>query len=295
VLCLGTVLCATSASAAETLLRWQFREGQRLHVRIGQVTKTETVVGDTTSTLAMEMILEMDWQVTRVDKGTSARLTQKFTRLALKSTSPEGTTVAYDSDSKDAVAEEMEDVASAARPLLQSTFHAAMTDRGEITSVSLPAETDSLLRSGPDLARIRQLLTTHGIQQVLRQSLGVLPEQAVNTGDTWNRQGTVDSPQGKITFDSRFSYEGAQQYQGRQVERISVATDIALDAEDAAADGGPQRKPQAMTGSILFDNQSGHLFRSVTHQKLQSSTPFREGTITVRANSSVWTHIEAVR
>ena len=194
--------------AAEVQLRWQLAPGTELHIQLAQTSKTETTIRDRVTAVAIDTGLDLQWNVDRVDTEGTLHLTQAFTRLWLRSVSPDGKTMAYDSSLPPDSAAETKAIADAVRALLQLRVSISLSNRGEILDVQRPPETDSLLGDLPALAGWKSLLTREGMQRTLHQALGTLPEGPVDVGSTWTIVRQTESPLGPIEATDTYTYEG---------------------------------------------------------------------------------------
>jgi len=280
--------------AAEVQLRWQLAAGTELHIQLAQTSKTETTIRDRVTAIAIDTGLDLQWNVDRVDTEGTLHLTQAFTRLWLRSVSPDGKTMAYDSSLPPDSAAETKAIADAVRALLQLRVSISLSNRGEILDVQRPPETDSLLGDLPALAGWKSLLTRDGMQRTLHQALGTLPEGPIDVGSTWTTVRRTESPLGQITATDTYTYEGPSADSNRRLERIRVATQLKL--PDA---GTPPRPPerverQQLEGIYLFDAAAGFLAESRMTQTLVSEVPYGDGTIQVSTTSSLVTKLARV-
>ena len=182
--------------AAEIQLRWQLAPGTELHIQLAQTSKTETTIRDRVTAVAIDTGLDLQWNVDRVDTEGTLHVTQAFTRLWLRSVSPDGKTMAYDSSLPPDSAAETKAIADAVRSLLKLRVSMSLSNRGEILDVQRPPETDSLLGDLPALAGWKSLLTREGLQRTLHQAMGTLPEGPVDVGSTWSIVRQTESPLG---------------------------------------------------------------------------------------------------
>jgi hypothetical protein len=285
---LALLLATASGFGAEKakMLRWKFRAGEALHVRLAQTTATETVVKERPVSMRVEMGLDMTWRIERVDRDGTGHLTASFTRFAVTSTGPDGKSVAFDSAAVEPPAAEARELARTVTPLLASRFQVALSARGEIKDVVLAAETESRLRDAPALSGWRDLLTKTGLNRTLRQSLGLLPARPVAVGNAWKDVYEIDSPAGQIRLTSAYTYRGSRTVSGRPGERLEVTTEVASRADGS---GPEESRPirQQYSGTLLFDAVAGHLAESELHQTIRSETVYRDKKIQVQASNTV--------
>ena len=71
-----------------------------------------------------------------------------------------------------------------------------------------------------------KLLSTTGIGHTLRPALGLLPEGAVQPGDTWSQSQEAESPAGQFRLSSTFMYDGPVARAAPAADRIRVVAEI---------------------------------------------------------------------
>jgi hypothetical protein len=300
-ICLAAVLAVAfcpspPARAAEVQLRWQLAPGSKLNIQLVQTSKTETAIRDRVTAVAIDTGLDLQWNVERVDTDGTLHLTQAFTRLWLRSVSPDGKTISYDSSAYDSssspnVAAETKAIAGAVRTLLKLRVSMSLSNRGEILAVQRPPETDSLLGDLPALAGWKSLLTREGLWRTLHQALGTLPEGPVDVGSTWSIVRQTESPTGPISATDTYTYDGPSADSDRRLERIRVATQLKL--PDAATPPRPSERVerQQLEGVYLFDVAAGFLAESRMTQTLVSEVPYGDAKIRVTTSSSLVTKL----
>ncbi len=281
----------TSADAEAKLLRWKLCEGDQLSVHVVQTTRTETAVKEKSTGMSVQTAMKMLWKVDHVDADDTIRMTQAFTRLAMKTTDSNSKTVVYDSASSAQSSEETKEIARMVAPLLRSRFTVAMSERGEIVEVTPTDETKSLLADVPALPNWRQLLTSDGIGQMLRQSFAVLPESPVAGGDTWTANYDIDSPVGKIHVANTYSYQGTQPEDGNSLETITVVTQTKVEAEEEPLLKAARPTFRQYTGVFYFNSAAGRLVQSRLTQDMSSEVPYQDTMIQAKANSTIVTSV----
>jgi len=268
-------------------LRWRLAAGTQWQVQLAQTSRTETTIRERVTAVAIETGLELEWQVERVEADGTAQLTQTFTRLWLRSASPDGQTLEYDSRSPSAPAAETRTLAAAVQTLLRLRTSLSLSDRGEILAVQRPAETDSLLGDLPAAAGWKTLLTRDGMQRTLHQALGRLPEEPVATGSTWTVVRQQDSPLGPLSATDTYCYDGPTAVRGLALQRIRVATHWNRPAVAAATPAPERVERQQLDGEYWFDAAAGFLAQSRMTQTLVSEVPYGDGQIQVKTLSTL--------
>ncbi len=284
--------CANAPSvAAETPLRWRLTPGTRLNLQLAQTTRTQTTVKDSVTSVQIESGFDLQWTVERVDADGTMRLTQAFTRLWLKTVSPDGKSSAYDSASREEPAADAQAIADAVRTLLRIRIGVSLSPRGEVLDVQRSAELESLLGNLPALAGWKALLTKEGMSRTLQQALGRLPETPVDIGDRWSGMREIQTPLGKIVATAEFTYEGATRDGDRVLERIGVATEVKPAGDPTSPATADKLPHQQLAGVYLFDAAAGFLAESNLTQTLQTEVPYAGGKIQVKTISKLRTEV----
>lgn len=284
-----------SVRAADVQLRWRLAAGSQLWLQLRQTSRTETAIQDRVTAVAIDTGLDLHWHVDRVDAEGTAQLTQSFTRLWLRSVSPDGKVLAYDSNAASPPAAESQALADAVQTLLRARVTLTLSSRGEILAVQRPAETDSLLGDLPASAGWKSLLTRDGMQRTLHQALGRLPEGPVAAGSTWSIVRQLDAPQGQLTATDTYAYDGAVEADGRPLERIRVTTQYQLPGAASMTPAPERVERQQVEGEYLFDATAGLLAEAKQTQTLVSEVPYGDGKIRVTTRSELTTRLSATQ
>jgi hypothetical protein len=293
ILLAGWLACRpASLAAAEKTLRWKFTAGQQLLVDLRQTTVTEARSRDEPQRMTTEMVLEMLWEVDRVDGDGTAATTQSFRRLAAKTVAPRVPPLVYDSAADTPPAPEVKTLAEALQALLKSRFPITLSRRGEIGGPPRTAEAESQLAHDPRWAGLVRLMTAEGVRQTLSPALGLLPSGPVKSGATWNQLRDVESPQGRLRIVAEYTYAGPMTDDGRALERIRVETTLRVIGGDPSAVLEPLPQ-QRMQGVLLFDAAAGRLVRSELSQTLTSQGTYRNKKVAMTATTTVTLQITA--
>lgn len=266
--------------SAGELLRWKFKEGQTFQVKIEQATQTTTEVNKKQISMSLDMTMEMDWTVEKVAADQTAKLSQVFTRLAMKASVPGAKTVEFDSASKQEPTAEAAEILAGVSPLLKARFRLSMTELGEIQDVQVSEEELTAAFANAASTKLKELFSQESITKTLRQALMQLPQEEVNAGATWTQSRSTTTPLGDIKQDAKFTLVGEDEKTGSQ--KIQVATTLTL-----TPSGKSRLKEHASTGLRLFDQEAGRLVSSTTNQELLTESSYRETKILVSTKTRV--------
>jgi hypothetical protein len=298
----GWLLPASSSFSAETAAKaiaWRMQPGDQLRIRMTQRIRTEMLIGEKRTEISMLSAMELHWRVVRTvplapGPGDAMHVEQSVKRLILQVTEADGKTSNYDSASPEAVPKPLEEIAATVRPLLNSRISVVLTPQGEIRSVQVPAETDSLLRGVPAYTRWKNLLTREGIDRMLRQALGRMPEQPVSAGDVWEDTHEIDTPSGKMTLANRYEYRGTVVENGRNLDVVQRTTMVRSAEQRGEFDEPPPRREQRDTGILHFDVTAGRLVRSQNRQEIATESAWEGGRLRVSSTGTLDTVIEPI-
>lgn len=80
------------------------------------------------------------------------------------------------------------------------------------------------------LSRLEQVLNDDAMVQMMQVALPVLPEAAIEVGDSWTHRADMNNPLfGSVTVDSTYSFEGIERYAGEACARLAVTFDMQFD------------------------------------------------------------------
>jgi len=282
-----------AAAAGETTLRWNLPSGTALNVQLTQTTRTQTTVQDAVAAVQIEAGCDLRWTVDGEAADGTIQLTQAFTRLWLKTASPDGQASVYDSASPEEPAADVTALADAVRPLLRVRIGMSLSPRGEILDVRRAAELDRLLRDLPALSGWKSLLTKEGMSRTLHRALGTLPKDPVNAGDQWTVTRQLDTPLGRLVATDTCTYEGPVRDGQRTLDTIRIATDMRLagDAASPAAAATDRWPRQQLQGVYRFDAAAGFLAESRVSQTLLAEVPYAGGKIQIKTVSTLGTRL----
>lgn len=259
---LVVVSSAASVADAQTTLRYQFKEGDKLQYVIDQKMKmTMSVMGMDIET-KMNMTLQLSWAVLGVDKEGNAKLQLKITHAKM---AMEGVTgnVAVDSSSDkepdDPVGKLMHQVAKATGAMEMT---GTLLPTGEMRNAVVSEATLKAMKNLPG-AGGGNMLSPESFKTMINNV--VLPTESVTKGKTWTHKTEAKTPLGTTTTDNLFTYEGSTGKEGAKLEKISIKPTVSIEANpDAPAK--IKIKSSKGSGTVLFDNKAGRVVEMTNQQ-----------------------------
>jgi len=258
--------------SAQVRLRWKFRAGQQMQLKISQKATTTTSVNNRPLAITSALEMDVDWTVGKLASRGAAEMTQQFSRLAIKFQAPDAEPVEYDSQRDKNPTGQLLRMANRVQPLLDSPFRVTVGARGQITEVLSSPDASQTVNS----PRLKRFISAEQLASVLRQSNLVLPEMAVSVGDSWETDSVQVSPLGEVKLTTAYTYKGIQERGGRELALIAVETTL----EEAKSPRLPNKKSGRLTrhiqsGEIYFDVQAGYLKSSQVRQERTTEKLYR--------------------
>ena len=289
----SVLLCAqvlAGRSSAQTEFRWKLQPGEQFAVSVAQQTTSDVAYSGKKIATQIDISMELGWTVTAADDK-MITIKQSLRRMVLKMESPKVGKVAYDSADKSRPSGAAREVAAAVEPLLSAEILLEMSPRGEVQSAKPANEAAEKLlaaQSDPDA-----LGSKDAIQQLLKQSLIVLPENAVAEGDTWTTVTEISSALGKGQQETTYHLTGVVEQEGAKLQEIKSTSK--LDLTPSTAKDAPTIKEHAQSGTVRFSIDQGRVVSAEQEQKLITERPYRETTIVVSLSSKQTTTIKPVK
>ena len=247
-------LLAPGAAHAQKLLRWKFQPGETVKFAMTQdMNQTLTMAGNAPPiTMTTTQQMDITWHVKSVDSPERISLTQTFDRAKIKTQSPQGVLMEYDTAS----GKPAEGLAQMAVPMYDAIIgkeiRMVYTDRGVVTEMTLPP---GMLEAINKTAGSGQgnLFSEDWMRQMAETV--ILPKDPVTPGQTWSHEFALQNTgTGAIKSTTTFRYEGTEKRNGKMVEKISLVSKFDIKGGDKAEIG---IKEQASEGTIYFDNEAG--------------------------------------
>ena len=293
----GAFCLQGSTAEGQQSLRWKFQPSSVYHVTFQQKTTSKTQVGDQIIEVRLHMTMEMDWKILQVDAAGLARMEQSFRRIRIKLENPKVESVLYDSSADTKPGEGAAQIAASLSPLIGKPFQVEMTPRGVVQKVTLSPQAQAALNRIPEQSRLKDVFTTAGLTQTLKQSHGILPEKAVQPGDHWESNSKLVTALGDLEMKSKYQYVEDLQESGLAVVRIEVQGQLELvPAKDQGESTSQLKiKSQKMSGYVLFSNEQGRMLRSTMTQTLETESRYRDLLLTSVMTSQLVTTVNVTK
>jgi Family of unknown function (DUF6263) len=294
-LLVGMVACAwPSVASGQTLLRWKLKAGESLNVEVQQETESQVAFSGKSTTTKIDLTVELGWLVTAADdKGIKLKQTIKGVKLKLQS--PQGGLIDYDSAAAARPAGQAREVADSIKPLIGTEIELTMSDRGEIVAAEPVNKLAEELLAAEGQPQEQKAFSRTAIQQLLRQSLVILPEKAVAANDEWKNTSNLAGAAGNYQQVTTYRLAGISDQGGQPIARLEMTAklDPAAAATPSAKLPSGKRptvgkltvKSHQQSGTVLFAPEQGRVVEAEQTQKLVTERPYRETTIVVTLSS----------
>lgn len=254
--------CAPLAGA-QTTLRYQFKEGDKLPYVMEQKMKMLMSVMGMDIETKMNMTMELSLNVVGVSKDGAAKMQFKVSHAKM---SMDAITGKVDVDSKDK--NEPDDqvgkiLSGVVKALGSMEMSGVMLPSGEMKDVQVSEATLKALKSLPGADKLGDVTSPDSFKSMVSNL--VFPTEAISKGKTWSNKIEAKTPFGKSLTENNYTYEGAIQKEGTTLEKFSVKP-ITKIVPDANAQIKVTIKDTKGSGQILFDNKKGRIIESTTQQ-----------------------------
>jgi len=299
----GILLCGLPGVAGgQTLLRWKLKQGESLNLTVQQETESEVAFSGKRATTKIDLTVELDWLVTAVDdKGIKVKQTIKGVKLKLQS--PQGGLIEYDSAAAARPAGQVREIADSLKPLIGTQIELTMSDRGEIVAAESANKGAEELLAAEGKPAEQRVVSRTAIEQLLRQSLVVLPEKAVSAGDEWKHTSNLAGAAGNYQQVTTYRFAGMDERDGQSIARLEMTAKLdpvaptvppaKLPPGKKPAPGKLAVKSHQQSGTILFAPEQGRVALAEQTQTLVTERPYRETTIVVTLSSQQKTTVMA--
>jgi hypothetical protein len=270
----------------QTILRYQFKEGEKLHYVMEQKMTMKMKVMDMDVETDMTQTFDMSWNILSVGTDGSARMTQKFERIRFIMNGPTGKTEFDSKDGKlpdDAVGQAMAPVFKALTGL---EFSMTMEPTGALKDVKVPEAFLKALKDSTGGAGMGDMFSEENLKHMISQGGIVFPKDGVTKGQTWEQKMAMKMPFGKMSVTTTCTYQGPVTRGGRTLEAIGLKPVVKIEA-DPKSQATITLKSQDVKGAGYFDNKTGRLVETAMTQNLEMEISADGQTITAKMQQHI--------
>ncbi|MEO8495727.1 MAG: DUF6263 family protein [Planctomycetota bacterium] len=273
------LLASSAASApAQVTLKHKFQEGRKsTSVAVVKTKQTLTLAGNELVSGSTQSLTVTTANGQRAADGTLS-VNSKIDALKVDVTLPGGVELAFDSAKPDAdrpgtAFDSLLDVFKASA---KATWETVLDKENRIIAVK---GRDAAFADLPEAIReaMKAQVDPEYLKTAANDELAKLPSVPVSPGDSWERTTAVrlDSGQ-RLTFTSKYTYEGSIQQDGKKLEKITVKTtkvDYSVEGESPLKVVESDLQVAASNGVLLFDPAYGQIVSQ--NNKVQVKGPLK--------------------
>jgi hypothetical protein len=280
-------LSTATANAADTLLRWKFKEGDSMNYVMQRASEAKIDLSGSQIEFNSGMTFDTSWKIKSVDSDGSAVVEQTLDRIQLKMDSPLGGGLNYDSkvpgSGEGQVWEMMGPMFEA---MVGQTFSMKVSPIGKVTDIKIPEKIAAQLakaaanpgRRNPLGAMGGMGLSEASIKEMLERSFVLLPEKAVAADVTW-KQNFEEAMKGAGVKKTEITYSTTESEtaDGHKVQKIAAKTELTFEPEENPM-ADIEIDDQEGTATIAFDVDAGRTVKLDGKQKqtMVIASPNRE-------------------
>jgi len=254
----ATALLAAFASSAlaQTTMRFQFKEKDKLHYAIEQKTKSTQKIAGAEVKSDVNVTMAMVWEVVKVDSDGAAQVKMRVTHSKMSMDSLLGM-IEVDSKDKDIP----KDLAGKMIGQMNRAFASMEISATMLKNVKVAEATAKALKAIPGAEQLGDLADPENFKDML--SSIVFPPQPITKGKSWSYKTETQGPEGKTSTEHVFTHEETIQQDGAALEKISLKPTIKVQADPKAMLKVDSLKS---SGYVLFDNKLGRFVSSTIQQ-----------------------------
>jgi hypothetical protein len=264
---LATVVLASAASA-QTTLRYKYKEGDKLEYVIDQDQKMAMNVLGMDVDMNVNSVMEATYQTMKVDENGSAKIKVTFTRVKMSMKGPMGN-VDIDSNDKNEPDDPVGQIlAQAVKAMagLEMTF--TVDSLGEVKDTKVAAGALDKLKKIPGADAFGGNMLNADTMKSMLQNNMVLPKEPVQKGDSWSQKMNTKMAMGKISGETKYTYNGETEKNGQTLAKIAVKPNVKIEPDENAK-VQVKVKNTSGKGYAFFDNKLGRIAETTNETTMQ--------------------------
>ena len=275
----ATLMALTSSSTAQAqkMLRWKFKEGEKIQYALRDTSETFIDAGGMEFGTVVKRTLDTTWTVKSIADDGTATLTQKIDRIQFHIDNDFIGELKYDSKNPSEEAKESQIwtmVGPIFEAMLAGESEMKISPVGEVSEIKVAEELTKVFEEmeerGPNqfASMLGISMSEDDIKNELRQSVALLPGDAVADDTEWTQEHEVSQgPLGTLKMSFKYSYDGETEHEGTSYEKIDLDVQISFEIPEDS-DAEVEISEQDISGSIYFDGEAGRIAYSNLKQSL---------------------------
>jgi hypothetical protein len=240
-------------ASAQTTLRYKFKLGEKLHYTVEQSTFMHTPTG----AMGMHAICDVAWEITAVDAAGNAKVDLKIERVQLIGQTPQRKMQIDSKDGKDPQGQEKELLGDLYAGFKGAEITMNTDSRGNVSEIHLPKALVAGARRVAAGVGMGESFNEDGLKRLFGLCGLSLPEGSIMKDQTWDHTVTIKFRGGNLKQDTKYTYQGQTERNGKKLETLSLKPSIKL--EGGRVTTRITIKKLETQGTAHFDNASGHL------------------------------------
>jgi len=280
-------LTLAGAAQAQTMLRYKFKEGDKLAYVVDQDQKMSMSVAGMDIDMKTSMVMEMTWQTLKVEDGIAhAKVTMNRVKMVVEG-GPLGK-IEVDSTDKEEPDNPLGQIfASIVKGIggMEMTF--TVDETGEVKDAKVSEAAQKKLKKIPGIGGLGgDTFGPESLKGLVDGSIIVpLPKEAVSKGKTWTQKMDSKTAVGKITGKTTFTYEGETD---KDLQKFTTKPEMKVEA-DPNAPIQMKMKGGSGKGVTLFDNKVGRIAQTTSEAKMEME--IEAGGMTIAVTSTQTTTV----
>lgn len=258
--------------------RYRFKEGEKLAFVAEATTRIDISASGRTSASQMTQLIDITWQMGKVDGDGRAAVTQTIDRIRFKAVTPRET-VEYDTrDGKAPDDPRAKVFANMLNALVGGRLSMTIDPRGQFTDFKVLARVGAGGDGDPSCEA--------GFRHLMGQLIPVLPEEGPAEGQSWAVKTAGKIHDARVTGENRYTYAGQEERAGKKVDKLSLTAAVKLETDPGAAaevavrvsDGG---------GAAYLDRAAGRLVESSLRRAMEFEAGDGDAKITRKVTEAI--------
>jgi hypothetical protein len=261
--CLGLLagVIAVGRVSAQTTLRYQLKQGEKLHYAVEQSTSLQTPQGG----MGIKATCDVAWEVGTLDAAGKAKIALKIDRVQLNAQSPMGKMQIDSKEGKEPEGQVKEMLGDLYSGLKGAEITMSMDTRGNVSDLHLPKALVAAARKlagGPGMG---EGYTEDGLKRLFGLCGQPLPEGSLMKDQSWDHTLTIKFRGGNLIQDTKCTYQGPAERDGKKLEAIALKP--TLKTEGGRVTTRIAIKKMEAQGTAYFDNTAGRLVEASVQLK----------------------------
>lgn len=287
--CAAVLFAAGLAGAAPApdeadLLRYRFKEGDKVKYVLEEKTVIEIDLGSGPGAVETTTTLDLAWQVAKVGKDGKYTVTQTIERVRMEFQTTRGK-LNYDSKAPKGDDPNANQWAAALGIFTGAEMTLVLDGRGQIDSLKSSEKLTKDVAGLPLWATNEaEALSEDNVRRMLGECLPLLPEKAPAKGRSWDSKLQAKfARQINLTLDNKHTYEGAEKRDDGKLEKIVTKPTLTASAGLSTI----ELLKQDVSSTSYFDRPAGRVRETAFTQKIELKSTQGGKSVTLKGTTDM--------